>query len=122
MADAAGVDLSWDALVWLLTPHKLWRRTFLDAQDLRFPEGRRRLEDKRPGQHCRQQKFAAVECPENQAADAETDLERDARGAELERHFDERNCRHHAQPHEDHRDGDSRCRTHGQQPTTAVES
>ena len=40
-----GVDLSWDALVWLLTPHKLWRRTFLDAQDLRFPEGRRRLED-----------------------------------------------------------------------------
>jgi poly(ribitol-phosphate) beta-N-acetylglucosaminyltransferase len=40
-----GVDLSWDALVWLLTPHKLWRRTFLDAHDLRFPEGRRRLED-----------------------------------------------------------------------------
>jgi poly(ribitol-phosphate) beta-N-acetylglucosaminyltransferase len=40
-----GVDLSWDALVWLLTPHKLWRRTFLDAHALRFPEGRRRLED-----------------------------------------------------------------------------
>jgi poly(ribitol-phosphate) beta-N-acetylglucosaminyltransferase len=40
-----GVDLSWDALVWLLTPHKLWRRTFLDAHDLRFPEGPRRLED-----------------------------------------------------------------------------
>jgi glycosyltransferase involved in cell wall biosynthesis len=40
-----GVDLSWDPLVWLLTPHKLWRRTFLDAQKLRFPEGRRRLED-----------------------------------------------------------------------------
>ena len=41
----SGVDLSWEPLVWLLTPHKLWRRTFLDAQELRFPEGRRRLED-----------------------------------------------------------------------------
>jgi poly(ribitol-phosphate) beta-N-acetylglucosaminyltransferase len=40
-----GVDLSWEPLVWLLTPHKLWRRTFLDAHQLRFPEGRRRLED-----------------------------------------------------------------------------
>ena len=40
-----GVDLHWDPLVWLLTPHKLWRRTFLEAHDLRFPEGRRRLED-----------------------------------------------------------------------------
>jgi glycosyltransferase involved in cell wall biosynthesis len=41
----SGVDLTWEPLVWLLTPHKLWRRTFLDAHDLRFPEGRRRLED-----------------------------------------------------------------------------
>jgi poly(ribitol-phosphate) beta-N-acetylglucosaminyltransferase len=40
-----GVDLHWDPLVWLLTPHKLWRRSFLDAHDLRFPEGPRRLED-----------------------------------------------------------------------------
>jgi poly(ribitol-phosphate) beta-N-acetylglucosaminyltransferase len=40
-----GVDLHWEPLVWLLTPHKLWRRTFLDAHALRFPEGRRRLED-----------------------------------------------------------------------------
>jgi glycosyltransferase involved in cell wall biosynthesis len=40
-----GVDLTWEPLVWLLTPHKLWRRSFLDAHDLRFPEGRRRLED-----------------------------------------------------------------------------
>jgi len=40
-----GVDLHWEPLVWLLTPHKLWRRSFLDAHDLRFPEGRRRLED-----------------------------------------------------------------------------
>ena len=40
-----GVDLQWEALVWLLTPHKLFRRAFLDAHDLRFPEGRRRLED-----------------------------------------------------------------------------
>ena len=40
-----GVDLEWEALLWLLTPHKLWRRSFLDAHGLRFPEGRRRLED-----------------------------------------------------------------------------
>ena len=40
-----GVDLQWEALIWLLTPHKLFRRAFLDAHDLRFPEGRRRLED-----------------------------------------------------------------------------
>jgi poly(ribitol-phosphate) beta-N-acetylglucosaminyltransferase len=41
----SGVDLEWEALLWLLTPHKLWRREFLDAHGLRFPEGRRRLED-----------------------------------------------------------------------------
>jgi glycosyltransferase involved in cell wall biosynthesis len=41
----SGVDLEWEALLWLLTPHKLWRRSFLDEHALRFPEGRRRLED-----------------------------------------------------------------------------
>jgi glycosyltransferase involved in cell wall biosynthesis len=41
----SGVDLEWEALLWLLTPHKLWRREFLDTHALRFPEGRRRLED-----------------------------------------------------------------------------
>jgi glycosyltransferase involved in cell wall biosynthesis len=41
----SGVDLEWESLLWLLTPHKLWRRAFLDAHALRFPEGRRRLED-----------------------------------------------------------------------------
>jgi glycosyltransferase involved in cell wall biosynthesis len=40
-----GVDLEWDALLWLLTPHKLFRSGFLDEHGLRFPEGRRRLED-----------------------------------------------------------------------------
>ena len=40
-----GVDVEWEPLLWLLTPHKLWRRSFLDAHELRFPEGRRRLED-----------------------------------------------------------------------------
>jgi glycosyltransferase involved in cell wall biosynthesis len=30
-----GVDLQWEPLVWLLTPHKLFRRAFLDAHDLR---------------------------------------------------------------------------------------
>lgn len=32
-------------LLALLTPHKLFRRSFLDRHDIRFPEGRRRLED-----------------------------------------------------------------------------
>ena len=32
-------------LVSLLSPHKLFRRSFLEAHGLRFPEGRRRLED-----------------------------------------------------------------------------
>lgn len=41
----SGVDLEWQALLWLLTPHKLWRRSFLEEHSLRFPEGRRRLED-----------------------------------------------------------------------------
>jgi glycosyltransferase involved in cell wall biosynthesis len=41
----SGVDLEWDSLVWLLTPHKLFRRAFVEAHGLRFPEGRRRLED-----------------------------------------------------------------------------
>jgi poly(ribitol-phosphate) beta-N-acetylglucosaminyltransferase len=40
-----GVGLDWEPLVWLLTPHKLFRRSFLDAHGLRYPEGRRRLED-----------------------------------------------------------------------------
>ena len=40
-----GVTLEWEALLWLLTPHKLFRRSFLAANALRFPEGRRRLED-----------------------------------------------------------------------------
>jgi len=45
LRNRTGVDLEWDALLWLLTPHKLWRRSFLEAHGLRFPEGRRRLED-----------------------------------------------------------------------------
>src|SRR3712207_7686009 len=31
--------------LWLLSPHKLFRRTLLDENGIRFPEGRRRLED-----------------------------------------------------------------------------
>ena len=34
-----------DALVALLTPHKLFRRSMLLEHSIRFPEGRRRLED-----------------------------------------------------------------------------
>ena len=39
------VDLEWRPLLYLLSPHKLFRRSFLDEHRLRFPEGRRRLED-----------------------------------------------------------------------------
>ncbi|UGS36177.1 glycosyltransferase family 2 protein [Capillimicrobium parvum] len=44
-ANQAGVGLDWEPLVTLLSPHKLFRRAFLDEQGIRFPEGRRRLED-----------------------------------------------------------------------------
>jgi poly(ribitol-phosphate) beta-N-acetylglucosaminyltransferase len=37
--------LDTDPLLTLLTPHKLFRRAFLAEHGLRFPEGRRRLED-----------------------------------------------------------------------------
>jgi glycosyltransferase involved in cell wall biosynthesis len=41
-----GVTLGDSApLLGLLTPHKLFRRSLLDEQGIRFPEGRRRLED-----------------------------------------------------------------------------
>ncbi|MBW3652653.1 MAG: glycosyltransferase, partial [Actinobacteria bacterium] len=39
------VDLEWRPLLYLLSPHKLFRRSFLEEHRLRFPEGRRRLED-----------------------------------------------------------------------------
>ncbi len=34
-----------DPLLSMLTPHKMFRKSFLDAHGIRFPEGRRRLED-----------------------------------------------------------------------------
>src|SRR3954451_15086659 len=39
------VTLEWEPLVRLLSPHKLFRRAFLTEHGIRFPEGRRRLED-----------------------------------------------------------------------------
>ncbi len=41
----AEVTLEWPPLLRLLTPHKLFRRSLLDEHAIRFPEGRRRLED-----------------------------------------------------------------------------
>ena len=41
----AGVGMDWPPLPWLLTPHRLFRRSLLERYGLRFPEGRRRLED-----------------------------------------------------------------------------
>jgi poly(ribitol-phosphate) beta-N-acetylglucosaminyltransferase len=41
----SGVSIEWGPLLWLLSPHKLFRRAFLLEHGLRFPEGRRRLED-----------------------------------------------------------------------------
>jgi poly(ribitol-phosphate) beta-N-acetylglucosaminyltransferase len=40
-----GVRFDSPLLLGLLTPHKLFRRAFLERNALRFPEGRRRLED-----------------------------------------------------------------------------
>ena len=39
------IRLEDDPVIDSLTPHKLFRREFLDRHQLRFPEGRRRLED-----------------------------------------------------------------------------
>jgi len=39
------VKLDWPPLLRLLTPHKLFRKALLDEHGIRFPEGRRRLED-----------------------------------------------------------------------------
>lgn len=41
----SGVGLEWAPLAWLLTPHRLFRRAFVERHGLQFPEGRRRLED-----------------------------------------------------------------------------
>jgi hypothetical protein len=43
--DRKDVTLEWPPLVRLLTPHKLFRKALLDEHGIRFPEGRRRLED-----------------------------------------------------------------------------
>lgn len=43
--DRSGVTVAWPPLLNLLTPHKLFRRAFLAEHGIRFPEGRRRLED-----------------------------------------------------------------------------
>jgi hypothetical protein len=44
-ANRRDVEVTWPPLLQLLTPHKLFRRAFLQEQGLRFPEGRVRLED-----------------------------------------------------------------------------
>src|SRR5829696_1119068 len=44
-ANRHAITFDSDLLLGLLTPHKLFRRRLLDEHGLRFPEGRRRLED-----------------------------------------------------------------------------
>ena len=41
----SGVEFGWMPLLWLLSPHKMFRKAMLDEHGIRFPEGRRRLED-----------------------------------------------------------------------------
>jgi poly(ribitol-phosphate) beta-N-acetylglucosaminyltransferase len=42
----SGIRLGdWASILWLLSPHKLYRRSLLDEHGIRFPEGKRRLED-----------------------------------------------------------------------------
>ncbi|HEV2061203.1 MAG TPA: glycosyltransferase family 2 protein [Solirubrobacteraceae bacterium] len=46
VANRSGIRLGeWSPILWLLSPHKLFRRALLDDHGIRFPEGRRRLED-----------------------------------------------------------------------------
>src|SRR3954469_2556815 len=44
-ANEPEVTLEWPPLLRLLTPHKLFRRSLLTEHEIRFPEGKRRLED-----------------------------------------------------------------------------
>jgi glycosyltransferase involved in cell wall biosynthesis len=44
-ANRSGMGIDWPPLLGLLSPHKLFRRAFLVEHGIRFPEGRRRLED-----------------------------------------------------------------------------
>ncbi|MEA2428300.1 MAG: poly(ribitol-phosphate) beta-N-acetylglucosaminyltransferase, partial [Thermoleophilaceae bacterium] len=39
------LTIEWQGLLGLLTPHKLFRKALLERHGIRFPEGRRRLED-----------------------------------------------------------------------------
>jgi glycosyltransferase involved in cell wall biosynthesis len=41
----SNVSLEWEPLIRLLSPHKLFRKAFLTEHGIRFPEGKRRLED-----------------------------------------------------------------------------
>lgn len=41
----SNVGMEYPPMAWLLTPHRLFRRALLEDAGLRFPEGRRRLED-----------------------------------------------------------------------------
>jgi glycosyltransferase involved in cell wall biosynthesis len=43
--DRSRVTVAWEPLIRLLSPHKLFRRAFLDTHAIRFPEDTRRLED-----------------------------------------------------------------------------
>jgi glycosyltransferase involved in cell wall biosynthesis len=44
-ANRSNVGPDWNPLLWLLSPHKLFRRALLQEHGIRYPEGRRRLED-----------------------------------------------------------------------------
>jgi len=41
----SNVGMDFGPMQWLLTPHRLFRRALIEKHGLRFPEGRRRLED-----------------------------------------------------------------------------
>jgi poly(ribitol-phosphate) beta-N-acetylglucosaminyltransferase len=45
LENRSGVGLDWPPLVWLLTPHRMFRKALIEEHGLRFPEGPRRLED-----------------------------------------------------------------------------
>jgi hypothetical protein len=69
--------------------------------------GRGRRHHEREGDDDRQHPFAEVQSAKDQPADTQADRHGDARGAELQRRFDERDGKDHSQPEEQCCGGDS---------------
>ena len=94
--------------------HQHLRQQGDDGDGCRDRDARgRRLDSEARDDNGGQRELAGVERTKDQAADAETDLQRDTRRPEFQRGLDERDRQHHAQPHEHRGDSDGHSCIHG---------